>query len=674
MHNHHHEHSCGCQHHHEHSCDCEHNHHEHSCGCQHNHEHHHECECGHHHHDHDGCEHCAGKLQGGDVEKSLIWRLILTAVGFAASLLLPLPGIVRLGLCLGIYLLIGWDVLLGAAKNICRGKVFDEQFLMSIATVGAFAIGEYPEGVAVMLFYQLGEMLQTLAVGKSRNAIEALLALRPDRAVVLRNGKEVTVEPREVAVGELLVIKAGQQIPLDGKVVKGAASLDTAALTGESLPCQVAEGDPVLSGSVNLDGVLYVEVTKEYHHSTVAKILELVEHATEKKAKVENFITRFARYYTPCVVLGAAALAVIPPLVLGGSWGEWIRRSLVFLVVSCPCALVISVPMSFFGGLGGASRKGILIKGAGYLEQLARVDTVLLDKTGTLTEGAFAVSKIVPQGISEEELLEIAARAESQSKHPIAQSIVAVWGKEIPAPDQIRELAGKGLQAVMDGKTYYLGNAALMEQLSVVLPKLTEVGTVIHISRENQYLGYLVIRDRVKENAAEAVKKLKTRGISQVVMLTGDNETAARAVASETGVDACHWELLPQDKVAILEEYLQKGCRVAFAGDGINDAPVLARADVGIAMGGVGSDAAIASADVVLMEDDLLKLSTAVGIARKTGRIVRQNILFALSAKGIILVLGALGIANMWIAVFGDVGVMVLALLNALRAMWLKND
>ena len=664
MHKEHHEHNCGCDHHHH----DHHDHHECECG-YHDHQ---DCGCNHHHDHHDGCEHCAGKLQGGSVETSLIWRLVLTSAGFMASLVLPLPGSVRLALCLSSYLLIGWDVLLGAAKNICRGKVFDEQFLMSIATVGAFAIGEYPEGVAVMLFYQLGEMLQTLAVGKSRSSIAALMNLRPERAVVLRNGVETAVAPTEVAVGETLVVKAGEKIPLDGKVLKGTVSLDTAALTGESLPQTVSEGETVLSGSVNLDGVLYVEVEREYHNSTVAKILELVEHAAEKKAKVENFITRFARYYTPCVVLGAAALAVIPSLFFGG-WSGWIRRGLVFLVVSCPCALVISVPMSFFGGLGGASRMGILIKGASYLEQLSRVDTVLLDKTGTLTEGVFTVSKIAPRGISEEELLAIAARAESHSKHPIAQSITACWGREVTAPEGIRELAGKGLQAVMDGKTYYLGNTAMMEQLSVEMPHLNELGTVIHVSEESQYLGYLVIRDRVKTNAGKAVRKLKARGISRVVMLTGDNETVAKAVASETGVDAYHPGLLPQDKVAILETYLQKGCRVAFAGDGINDAPVLARSDVGIAMGGVGSDAAIASADVVLMEDDLEKLSTAVRISRKTMGIVRQNIVFALSAKGIILILGALGIANMWIAVFGDVGVMVLALLNALRAMWLKE-
>ncbi len=650
-----------------------HEHHEHSCGCGHHHEHHEcECGCGHHHDHHDGCEHCAAKLDGGSVEKTLLLRLILTAIGFLASLVLSLPDGVLLAVCLCAYFLIGWDVLLGAAKNICRGKVFDEQFLMSIATVGAFAIGEYPEAVAVMLFYQLGEMLQTLAVGKSRNAIEALLALRPERAVVLRNGKEVTLAPVEVAVGDVLVVKAGEQIPLDGKVLKGAASLDTAALTGESLPQSVAEGAAVLSGSVNLDGVLYIEVEKEYHHSTVAQILELVEHAAEKKAKVENFITRFARIYTPCVVLGAAALALIPPLFVGG-WSGWIRRGLVFLVVSCPCALVISVPMSFFGGLGGASRKGILIKGASYLEQLARVDTVLLDKTGTLTEGKFVVSKTVPFGISEVELLSIAAALESSSDHPIARSIVAAWGKEIKTPEAVRELAGKGLQAVMDGTIYYLGNAALMEQLSVAIARQTEAGTVVHITREEKYLGYLLIRDRVKGSAAEAVKKLKSRGVNRVVMLTGDNAVAAKVVAEETGVDAYHAELLPQDKVAILESYLQEGRRVAFVGDGINDAPVLARADVGIAMGGVGSDAAIASADVVLMEDDLLKLSTAVGISRKTLRIVRQNIVFALGAKAVILILGALGIANLWIAVFGDVGVMVLALLNALRAMWLKE-
>lgn len=673
-------HHCG-HHHEEHgTCGCGHHHREHgTCGCGHHHGEHGTCGCGHHHGAHEShhtyheagtcCEHCAGKLSG-EKQNNTVWlRIGIGAAGFCLTFL-PLPEMVKLAIGLAAYLLVGYDVLWGAVKNLTRGKLFDEHFLMSIATVGAFAIGEYPEGVAVMLFYQLGEAMQTLAVGKSRSSIASLMNIRPEYAVVLRDGKEETVSPWQVQLGEIVVVKPGERIPVDGVVCKGSASVDVAALTGESLPQTVSEGSWTVSGSINMDGVLHIVAEKTYADSTVAKILDLVEHAAEKKAKVENFITRFSRYYTPVVVLSALALALLPPLFTGGSFAPWIHRGLVFLVVSCPCALVISVPMSFFGGIGGAAKKGILVKGAGYLEQLSKVDTVLLDKTGTLTEGSFTVSEIYSPVLSESELLELAAIGESQSNHPIAKSILAYYGKQVncEALNYVRELPGKGVCAEIGGQTYYLGNAALME--SVSLPVREEGATVVHIAREGEYLGHLVISDSVKSNAAKAVKALRDCGIADVVMLTGDSRSVAEKVALEVGVSDSYSGLLPQDKVSVLEKYLAAGKKVAFVGDGINDAPVLAQADVGIAMGAMGSDAALASADIVLMDDNLEKLAAAVGISRKTMSVVWQNIALSLGVKGAILLLGALGIADMWLAVFGDVGVMLLALLNALRAMF----
>ncbi len=640
--------------------------HEEHCAC-HGHEHHHE------HHDGACCEHCEAKLHGENrVEWSSVVRIALAAVLLVAAFLAPLEGIWLLLFCLIPYFLVGYDVLWDAAKNILRGKVFDEQFLMSIATIGAFAIGEYHEGVAVMLFYQLGELFQSIAVGKSRRSIAALMDIRPESATVLRNGVEHTVSPEEVGLGEVILVRPGERIPLDGEVVKGVSALDTAALTGESLPRDCGPGDRVVSGSVNLSGVLQIRVESTYHESTVNKILELVEHATEKKAKIENFITRFSRFYTPFVVFSALALALIPPLAFSQSFPVWIHRALVFLVVSCPCALVISVPLSFFGGIGGASRRGILIKGAGYLEQLSRVQTVAFDKTGTLTKGSFAVHEVISSVLSREELLSYAAAAEAHSLHPIAKSIVAAANGKHAVAEAITEVAGKGVTAVIAQKTYAFGNAALMSDLGVDVPREVPLGTIVYAACESKYLGYIVIRDEIKPDAALALSLLKKSGVKRCVMLTGDNRTNADALAATLSVDDYRAELLPQDKVCEVEALLQEGT-LAFVGDGTNDAPVLARADVGVAMGGIGSDAAIESADVVLMDDRLTALAEGISVSKKTMRIVRQNIAFALLAKGAILVLGAWGLVGMWGAVFGDVGVMLLAVLNAMRAMHVKK-
>lgn len=598
--------------------------------------------------------------------------MVAAAVLTAVAWLLPLNGVWRALAFVPPYLLVGGDVVWGALRRIVRGQVFDEKFLMTVATLGAFAIGEYAEAAGVMLFYQVGEWFQSLAVGKSRRSIAALMDIRPDRAVVLRDGEEQTVAPEEVAAGDTLVVRAGEKIPLDGEVVWGQTTVDTAALTGESLPVDKAVGDTVLSGSINLSGVIHVRASGVYAESTVARILELVENAAGKKARVENFITRFARWYTPCVVIGAVLLALLPPLLAGAPWAVWIERALIVLMVSCPCALVVSVPLTFFGGIGGASRDGILVKGATDLEALARVDTVVMDKTGTLTHGRFAVADIVPSdGVSREELLDIAAVAESGSRHPLATPILAAYGAPID-PDRVsaaEELAGHGLRAVVDGAVCYVGNAALMSTAGVAAPTADAIGTVVHAAREGVYLGHLVLRDEVKSDAAEVLARLKTLGITKTVMLTGDSEATAVAVARAVGIDEVHAGLLPAQKVEAVERLLADGRRVAFVGDGINDAPVLARADVGLAMGAMGSDAAIESADIVLMDDRLEKLPRAVRLARKTVGIVRQNIVFALAVKAVVLLLGALGIANMWTAVFGDVGVMVLAIANAMRAM-----
>ncbi|MGI6270362.1 MAG: heavy metal translocating P-type ATPase [Candidatus Howiella sp.] len=607
-------------------------------------------------------------------QKRITFRIVLSVLLCVAAWLLPVEGIWRLATFSIPYLVIGYDVLWSAVRNILRGQVFDEKFLMAIATLGAFVIGEYPEAAAVMLFYQVGELFQSLAVGKSRRSIAALMDIRPDYAVVLRDGGEEKVSPEAVRPGESIVVRPGEKIPLDGVITQGRTTVNTAALTGESLPVDREAGDRVVSGSINLSGVIQVRIESAYAESTVAKILELVENASEKKARVENFITRFARWYTPCVVIGAVLLALLPPLFFGQAWSVWINRALIFLVVSCPCALVVSVPLSFFGGIGGASREGVLIKGANYLEALAVVDTVVFDKTGTLTKGSFAVNAIHPSSVSEDVLLDIAAAAESYSSHPVAESIIAAHKGHIDKNriGKVSELAGMGLKAEVDGKIFYVGNGSLMDKAGAAWHACHLPGTVIHLAQESEYLGHIVINDTVKPDAEEAIANLKSLGIRKTVMLTGDTERVAEAVGQTVGVDEVHAGLLPAQKVEWVERLLADGCKLAFIGDGINDAPVLSRADVGVAMGALGSDAAIESADVVLMDDRLSKLPLAIRTARRTMRIVRQNIWFALGVKAIILILGALGIANMWIAVFGDVGVMILAILNAMRAM-MKN-
>ena len=604
-------------------------------------------------------------------QKRTLWRIIAAAVLCIVIALLPVEGLWR-GLLFAVpYLIVGYDVLWSAIRNILHGQVFDEKFLMAIATLGAFAIREYPEAAAVMLFYQIGELFQGIAVGRSRRSIAALMDIAPESAVVLRDGQEEEVSPDEVRVGETILVRPGQKIPLDGVILEGRTTVNTAALTGESLPADKAEGERVVSGSINLTGLIKVRTESVYEDSTVAKILELVENSQEKKAHVESFITRFARWYTPCVVIGALLLALIPPLLLGQPWAVWVKRALIFLVVSCPCALVVSVPLSFFGGIGGASREGILIKGANYLETLAKVDTVVFDKTGTLTQGSFAVDAIHPNQIDAEALLDIAAAAESYSQHPVAESIVAAHGGDIDHSriGQVTEIAGKGLRAEVDGQTFYVGNSALMEQIGADYHDCHLVGTVIHVAREQEYLGHIVISDQLKPDAAQAIADLKALGVRKTVMLTGDIQKVAQAVAEKLGVDEVHAGLLPGQKVEQVERMLRSGAKLAFVGDGINDAPVLTRADVGIAMGAMGSDAAIESADIVLMDDKPSRLPLAVKLSRRTMRIVNENIVFALAVKAVILLLGALGIANMWFAVFGDVGVLILAVLNAMRCL-----
>ena len=591
----------------------------------------------------------------------IIVSVVLTGVAWAVDEIFGFEGWKALLLYIAPYLVIGYDVLWDAIRNIAHGQVFDEHFLMAIATVGAFGVGDYREASAVMIFYQVGELFQSIAVGKSRKSISALMDIRPDYAVVVRDGKEETVSPEEVELGETIVIKPGEKIPLDGEITDGSTSVNTAALTGESLPADKTVGDRVTSGTINLSGVIHVRTQSRFEESTVAKILELVENSSEKKARAENFITRFSRWYTPCVVIGAVVLAIIPPLVsmLMGThstwslWSRWIERALTFLVVSCPCALVVSVPLSFFGGIGGASRDGILIKGANYMETLSKIDTVVFDKTGTLTKGTFAVNAIHPENITEAHLLDVAAAAESYSTHPVGESIVAAHKGHIDKSriGKITEHAGMGLEAVIDGKTYFVGNGKLMDMAEAKWHECHMAGTVIHISEGAQYLGHIVINDEIKPDSADAIAKLK-----------------------ELGLSAVHAKLLPSQKVERVEELLGEGNKVAFVGDGINDAPVLTRADVGIAMGAMGSDAAIESADIVLMDDKISKLPTAIKIARKTMRIVNENIWIALAVKVIILVLSAFGIADMWIAVFGDVGVLILAVLNAMRAMLKIKD
>ena len=575
------------------------------------------------------------------------------------------------------YLIVGWDVVYKAIRNIRNGQVFDENFLMTVATIGAFATAEYAEAVFVMLFYQTGELFQDYAVGKSRKSIAALMAIRPDTANLEgENGETEEVDPEDVEVGAVIVVKPGERVPLDGVVLSGASSLDTAALTGESLPRDVTAGDTVISGCVNQTGLLRVQVTRPCEESTVSKILEMVESASEKKAVSEQFITRFARYYTPCVVLAAVLLAAIPPLFVG-NWEDWFHRALIFLVISCPCALVISVPLSFFGGIGGASKCGILVKGSNYLEALASAETVVFDKTGTLTQGTFTVSAIHPEnGFTEEMLLETAALAEQFSDHPISQSLRSAWGGEADPHrvTEVEEIAGHGVRAKVDGKTVCAGNSRLMEKAGAAWHPCEQPGTIIHITVDSLYAGHIIISDLPKEDAAAAIADLKQSGIRKTILLTGDTHATAAAVARALGVDEFHAELLPQHKVERVEELLaQASGKLVFVGDGINDAPVLSRADIGIAMGALGSDAAIEAADIVLMDDKPSKIAAAIRISRKTLRIVRQNIVFALGVKFAVLILGALGYANMWLAVFADVGVAFLAILNAMRCLNTKH-
>ena len=608
----------------------------------------------------------------------MVARIAASAVLLVAAVLIPYEGPWRFVLFLPAYFVIGWDVLWKAARNIAHGQVFDENFLMALATVGAFCTGffgegEYPEAVFVMLFYQVGELFQGYAVGKSRKSIASLMDIRPDYANVERDGQLTQVDPEEVAVGDTITVKAGERVPLDGVVLEGQSMVNTSALTGESVPRQVQPGDDVISGCVNQSGLLRVRVTKPFGESTVQKILDLVENSSSKKAKAENFITKFARYYTPIVVFCALALALVPPLFVG-DWVGWVQKALIFLVVSCPCALVISVPLSFFGGIGGASRQGILVKGGNYLEVLANTEIVVFDKTGTLTKGVFNVTAIHPEEYSESGLLEMAALAESYSDHPISRSLKEAWGQELDASrvGEVEELSGRGVRAQVDGKTVCAGNDKLMEDIGVKWHPCHHVGTTVHVAVEGKYIGHIVISDEVKPDAKEAVAALKAQGVKKTVMLTGDAKAVGESVAKDLGLDEAYTQLLPGDKVdrveALLSQKSPKG-KLAFVGDGINDAPVLSRADIGIAMGALGSDAAIEAADIVLMDDKPSKIAKAMEISQRTLRIVRQNIVFALAVKLLVLALTPFGIANMWEAVFADVGVMVIAILNASRAL-----
>lgn len=623
-------------------------------------------------------------------QKKMLCRIIIAAAVFAVGVVLGIAfheseepftilWFVRTILLIASYFTAGWDVLWKAVRNIAHGHVFDENFLMTVASIGAMIIGEYSEGAAVMIFYQTGELFQSVAVGKSRQSISDMMDINPEFANAERNGEVVEVAPDEVAVGEIVVIKPGERIPLDGEVISGSSGLNTAALTGESAPREVTVGDEVISGCVNTDGLLKIRVTKPYSDSTVAKILELVENSSESKAKTENFITRFARVYTPIVVISAAMLAVLPTVIIGLSkgdwqWGTWVYRALTFLVVSCPCALVISVPLSYFGGIGGASRHGIMIKGANYLEQLDKAKTFVFDKTGTLTKGSFAVTEKCPDGISESELLLYCAAAEQISNHPIARSIVAAAraAGDIPKAENAAEIAGFGVEAQVGGKKISVGNARLMARVGARISETEKAGTVVYCAVDGGYRGYVLVSDEIKENSKAALSELKALGAEKTVMLTGDRKVTAEAVSSAVGLDEVRFQLLPDGKVTALEEiYASKPAKstLVYVGDGMNDAPSLARADVGIAMGGLGSDAAIEAADIVLMNDDIANLPLAVRIARKTRRIVTQNIVFALGVKIAVLVLAAFGLGNMWLAVFADVGVSVIAILNAMRCM-----
>lgn len=608
--------------------------------------------------------------------KNLRLRIFLSFIVFLGAVLLPMEESIQLVLYLASYLIVGGDIIKKAVTNIGHGQVFDENFLMVLATIGAFITQEYPEAVMVMWLYQIGEWFQQYAVGKSRQSISDLMDIRPDYANVEKDGKLEKVDPDDVSIGDHIVVKPGEKIPLDGIVIKGSSLVDTSALTGESVPREVKKGADILSGCINKTGLLTIKVTKEFDESTVSKILELVENASSKKAKAENFITKFARYYTPIVVIAAICLAFLPPLLLENAdvW-DYIKRACSFLVISCPCALVISVPLGFFGGIGGASKLGILVKGSNYLETLSKTETVVFDKTGTLTKGSFEVTEISPIGIDKTSLLEIAAHAENYSDHPIAQSIKKAYGKAIDTSRiaDATEVSGNGVCVKIDGKEVYAGNEKLMRKIKVNLPDMNIVGTVIHVAMDSRYVGYILIADEVKEEAKQTINDLKEiNHVKETVMLTGDNSTVAESVGRNLAIDTVYSQLLPADKVTKVEELLHKKSSdksLAFVGDGINDAPVLTRADVGIAMGGLGSDAAIEAADVVIMDDKISKINTAIYISKRTLKIVKQNIIFALGVKGVVLILGAIGMANMWEAVFADVGVSFIAILNSMRAL-----
>lgn len=617
-------------------------------------------------------------------QKKMLIRIIVAAVLVAALSMLPLEGYLRAALFMIPYLVIGYDILQKAWKGIRNRQVFDENFLMAVATVGALCLGDFKEGTAVMLFYQIGELFQSYAVGKSRRNISELMDIRPDYANVERAGNLEQVDPDEVEVGSVIVVQPGEKVPIDGTVIEGNSTLNTSALTGESLPREVKEGDEIISGCINMSGVLKIRTTKEFGESTVSKILDLVENSSSRKSRSENFISKFARYYTPIVCYSALALALLPPIIrmlfmgMTPQWGEWIYRALTFLVISCPCALVISIPLSFFAGIGGASKAGVLVKGSNYLETLAQTKYVVFDKTGTLTKGVFEVCGVHHNTLEDHKILEYSAMAECASSHPISKSLQKAYGKEIDRSrvTDIREISGNGVTAIVDGVSVAVGNGKLMDSLGIKYVECSQVGTIVHVALDGQYAGHILIADVLKPTSAEAVRQLKKSGIRETVMLTGDMERVARQAASEIGVDKVYSELLPADKVAKVEEMIdRKGAKekLAFVGDGINDAPVLSRADIGIAMGALGSDAAIEAADVVLMDDDPLKVAKAVRIARKCMRIVYENIYFAIGIKILCLILGAVGIANMWLAIFADVGVMVIAVLNAIRALFVNK-
>lgn len=608
-----------------------------------------------------------------EIDKGEIIKLILGGILFALPIFLKLEGAIRFSIYLVAYLIVGHKVIIRAAKNVLAGVPFDENFLMTIATIAAFGIGEYPEGVAVMLFYQVGEMFQGMAVNRSRNSISALLDIRPDSANLVKGEEIVVVDPESVNIGDYIIIKSGEKIPLDGEIVEGESLLDTSNITGESVPRKVKVGDTALSGVVNTEGLLKVKVSKTFGESTISKILDLVENASSKKAPTENFITKFARYYTPAVVVLAALIAIVPPLLMGGEWSDWIYRASVFLVISCPCALVISIPLGFFGGIGGASKSGILIKGGNFLEALNDIDTLVFDKTGTITKGTFEVDDIISyHDYSKEEIVEIAAYGEYYSNHPIGKSIIKSYGQEINKQyiSDYREISGKGISVKVNNGNILLGNASLLEDNNIEITPVDSIGTVVYVAKENTHIGSITVADQLKPTVIDDIKRLKSLGIKETIMLSGDNEETAKKVSEIVGLDKVYGNLLPQDKVSRFEKIIgDRKTKVAFVGDGVNDAPVLARADIGIAMGGLGSDAAIEASDIVIMTDEIGKIVTAIKIAKNTKKIVTQNIILALGIKLIVLSLGAIGIATMWEAVFADVGVSIIAILNSIRAL-----